>query len=106
MKKIIVTMLTVIMLMAVARTVSAHSPLQDVQAKDAYRIGVILKTLANPFWVSMKQGILAEAEKQGVEVDIYAVSQEGDANEQLRLFENLLNKNYDGIAFAPITPVN
>ncbi len=97
MKKLF-TILLVISLLLILTT--------SVLAGTTYKIAVILKTLANPFWVSMKEGIEAEAVKQGVEVDIYAVSQEGDANEQLRLFENILNKEYDGIAFAPITPVN
>ncbi|MTI58979.1 MAG: D-allose transporter substrate-binding protein [Firmicutes bacterium] len=106
MRKIIILMLVLFMVGTTVGMAMAESSLQDVKANGDYKIGVILKTLANPFWVSMEQGILDEAEKQGVEVDIYAVSQEGDANEQLRLFENLLNKDYDGIAFAPITPVN
>lgn len=106
MKKITILMLVLFMVGTTVGIAMAESSIQNVKANGDYKIGVILKTLANPFWVSMEQGILDEAEKQGVEVDIYAVSQEGDANEQLRLFENLLNKDYDGIAFAPITPVN
>ncbi|QTL96692.1 D-allose transporter substrate-binding protein [Iocasia frigidifontis] len=106
MRKITILMLVLFMVGTTVGIAMAESSLQDVKANGDYKIGIILKTLANPFWVSMEQGILDEAEKQGVEVDIYAVSQEGDANEQLRLFENLLNKDYDGIAFAPITPVN
>ncbi len=67
---------------------------------------VVLKTLANPFWVAMKQGIEAEAQKQGVKVDILAAQSEDDLQGQLNIFEDLLGKNYKGIAFAPISPVN
>jgi len=70
------------------------------------RFAFILKTLANPFWVTMKEGIQAEAKKQNVTVDIFAVQSEADTQAQLQQFENLLNKGYDGIAFAPISPVN
>jgi D-allose transport system substrate-binding protein len=66
----------------------------------------LLKTLANPFWAKMKEGVEQEAKKQGVEVDIFASPSEGDVQAQLTLFEDLLNKNYKGIAFAPISPVN
>jgi len=108
MKKLFILVLVSMLVFAVSGTILAQETdiLSDVEAKDNYKIGVLLKTLANPFWVSMKEGILAEAENQGVDVDIYAVSTEGDSNEQLRLFENLLNRDYDGIAFAPITPGN
>jgi D-allose transport system substrate-binding protein len=67
---------------------------------------VLLKTLANPFWQTMKEGVAAEAKKSGVEVDIFASPSESDVQAQLTLFEDLLNKNYKGIAFAPLSPVN
>ena len=67
---------------------------------------VVLKTLSNPFWVSMKEGIEKEAQKLGVTVDISASPSESDMQAQLLLFEDALNKNYKGIAFAPISAVN
>lgn len=67
---------------------------------------VILKTLSNPFWVEMKEGIELEAKVLGVSVDIFASPSEGDYQSQLQLFEDLMNKNYKGIAFAPLSPVN
>jgi len=42
----------------------------------------------------------------GVQVDIFASPSESDVQAQLTLFEDLLNKNYKGIAFAPLSPVN
>jgi D-allose transport system substrate-binding protein len=54
----------------------------------------------------MQQGIQAEAQKQGVKVDIFAATSEDDLQGQLNIFEDLLSKNYKGIAFAPISPVN
>jgi len=70
------------------------------------QVAIILKTLANPFWVTMKEGILAEAQKQGIKVDVFAVQSEDDTQGQLQLFENLLSKDYNAIGFAPISPVN
>jgi D-allose transport system substrate-binding protein len=72
----------------------------------AAEYAVILKTLANPFWQTMKEGVEAEAKKLGVQVDIFASPSESDVQAQLTLFEDLLNKNYKGIAFAPLSPVN
>jgi D-allose transport system substrate-binding protein len=76
----------------------------SAQAKP--KIAIVLKTLANPFWVSMKEGIAAEAQKQGVAVDVFAVQSEDDTQGQLQQFENLLSKNYAAIGFAPLSPVN
>lgn len=67
---------------------------------------VILKTLSNPYWVEMKSGVEQEAQTLGVSVDIFASPSEGDYQSQLQLFEDLINKNYKGIAFAPLSPAN
>lgn len=67
---------------------------------------VILKTLSNPYWVDMKAGVEQEAKNLGVTVDIFASPSEGDYQSQLQLFEDLMNKNYKGIAFAPLSPAN
>uniref|UniRef100_UPI00406DA501 MSD3-holo n=2 Tax=synthetic construct TaxID=32630 RepID=UPI00406DA501 len=72
----------------------------------AKKYAVVLKTLTDPFWQSMKAGIEAEAKELGVTVDIFAAASEGDAEAQLALFESLSNKNYKGIAFAPLTADN
>ena len=37
-------------------------------------VAIVLKTLSNPFWVSMKEGIEKEAVAQGIKVDIFAVN--------------------------------
>jgi D-allose transport system substrate-binding protein len=77
----------------------------DSQMKAA-EYAVLLKTLANPFWQQMKAGVEAEAKKSGIQVDIFASPSESDVQAQLTLFEDLLNKNYKGVAFAPLSPVN
>ncbi|RRD39201.1 D-allose transporter substrate-binding protein [Leptotrichia sp. OH3620_COT-345] len=69
-------------------------------------VAIILKTLSNPFWVSMKEGIEKEAAVQGVKVDIFAVNSEEDVQEQLKLLENLMRKGYKAIGVAPLSPVN
>jgi D-allose transport system substrate-binding protein len=48
------------------------------QAKAA-EYAVVLKTLSNPFWVTMKEGIESEAKKLGVQVDVVSSPSEGDA---------------------------
>ena len=95
-----VSIITITMIMVVSLVCS--SPV----FAEGLKFGVILKTLANPHWVAMKNGYEAEAKKQGIDIEIFAVSSEGNIQEQLQLFETVLQKNFDGIAFSPITPVN
>lgn len=80
---------------------------KDNETKDdSIKVAMILKTLSNPFWTSMEEGIKDEAKKLGVEVEILASQSEEDLQGQLRIFEDLSNKDYDGIGFAPLSPVN
>ena len=76
------------------------------EGKGEIKIAVILKTLANPHWVAMKEGVEAEAKELGVTADVFAVTSEGDIEQQLRLFETVLERDYDGIYVSPITPLN
>jgi D-allose transport system substrate-binding protein len=85
---------------------NASSAPADSTASPSVKYAVVLKTLANPFWVDMKTGIVAEAKKQGVTVDVFAASDESDLQGQAKIFEDLLGKGYAGIAFAPLSPVS
>jgi D-allose transport system substrate-binding protein len=66
----------------------------------------VMKTLASPHWVAMKDGVLAQAKKRGVQVDVFAATSEDDITGQQRIMEDVVNKNYKAVAVAPISPVN
>lgn len=89
---------------------AACAPKEEAPAEEpaagAAEVAIILKTEANPFWVAMKEGIQAEADKQGVKVDIYAAQAEDDLQGQLNLFETAISKGYKAIGVAPLSPVN
>src|SRR5699024_6217662 len=67
---------------------------------------VILKTLSNDFWATMKTGIEEEAKKLGVTVDVFAANSEEDTEGQLRILENCVAKGYKAIGVAPLSPTN
>jgi D-allose transport system substrate-binding protein len=98
MKKVSILAITAMMVLSLVCSSSVFA--------EELKFGVILKTLANPHWVAMKNGYEDEAKKQGIAIEVFAVSSEGNIQEQLQLFETVLQKNFDGIAFSPITPVN
>lgn len=96
----------VLLVFSVAALSNVVQETANIKANASYKIAVLLKTLANPFWVSMQQGILDEAKRLGIKVDVFAVPTEGDIQAQLSLLESIVERDYDGIAVAPITPTN
>ncbi|GDX07614.1 D-allose transporter substrate-binding protein [Buttiauxella sp. A111] len=76
------------------------------QSAMAADVAVILKSLSDPFFLSIKQGIEEEAQKRGVTVDFFAPASDADPQGQQRLLEDAINKNYKGIALAPTSPVS
>lgn len=67
---------------------------------------VVLKTLASPYWVAMRDGVVAQAKVRGVQVDVFAAAGEDDITGQQRLMEDVVNKGYKAVGVAPISPVN
>lgn len=65
------------------------------------RVGLVLKTLANPVWQGVEQGAKAEAEKRGVELEVEAGKTEADIQGQINAVENMLVKGVDAIAISP-----
>lgn len=90
----------------VATGESKDNEAKDDKEDNEAEIAIILKTLANPFWVSMKDGIEAEAQALGIKVDVYAAQSEDDLQGQLNLFETAISKKYKAIGIAPLSPVN
>lgn len=70
---------------AIAGTVTA-------QAADKPLYGVLMKTLANPFWGAMEQGVKAGAEAAGVEYYLQAVESDQAAEPQLNTCNTMLER--------------
>jgi ABC-type sugar transport system substrate-binding protein len=70
------------------------------------KIGVLIITLANPFWVSMKEGYEEAGAELGVEVTVMAAPTEGDTKSQLETLETMVARDYDAIIASPIEPFN
>lgn len=70
------------------------------------KIAAVEITLANPFWVTMKDGYEAAAKEYNVAVDVMATPKEDDVNGQLDMLKTLLGKDYEAVAISAITPFN
>ncbi|MCY1152788.1 MAG: substrate-binding domain-containing protein [Sphaerochaetaceae bacterium] len=103
--------LAILLLLAISTSMMfAAGATEEVEMEEddgTLKVAILLKTLADPFWVSMADGIKAEAEAQGIYCDVFAVQSEADIAGQLKKLEDIVNSGeYDGIGVAPITATN
>jgi len=64
-------------------------------------VGLITKTDTNPFFVKMKEGAQAEAQKQGLKLQSFAGKKDGDNEAQVQAIENLISAGAKGILITP-----
>lgn len=89
---------------AEARLMEALAPLP--KPSNQYKIAALEITLANPFWVTVKDGYEAAAKEYGVQVDVLSAPKEDDVNSQLETLKTILAKDYNAVALSAITPYN
>ena len=67
-------------------------------------IGLIVKTEANPFFVTMMRAAIEKARTLGVELRTYSGAYDGDARSQIEAIEDLVEAGAKGILVAPSDP--
>ena len=84
------------------------APTEAPEEGKTYTIGVLMKTLASPYWQSMAEGLEKRvAELDNVTIEIFGAESEEDLTGQLNIMENMITSGkYDAICVAPITPTN
>lgn len=70
------------------------------------KIGALVITLANPFWVSMKEGYELAAQELGVNIEVMAAPTENDAKSQLETLDAMVAKDFEALIVSPIEPYN
>ncbi len=64
-------------------------------------IGFALTTLNNPFFIDMKKGAEATAQRLGVNLIIQASERDIDVEKQMQIVENLIQRKVDAICVTP-----
>lgn len=64
------------------------------------KIGLSISTLNNPFFVSVKDGVLAEAKKLGMEVLV--IDAQNDSAKQSNDVEDLMQKGVNALLINPV----
>jgi len=84
-----------------------YKPFGDIPVPSKeYRIGVILKTFNNDYFIDLRNGFQDAADKYGVKVEFFAAPGEGDLLIQKQLMEDMLVRQYDLIAVNPMSSSN
>jgi ABC-type sugar transport system substrate-binding protein len=84
----------------------AQSQLGDPTIPDV-RLGALMKTLANPYWLRMQAGYETAAEDAALDLVLGSVESEGAVDEQTAIFEEwLADGNFDGFIVSPIGPTS
>ncbi len=79
-------------------------PLPELQQGE--KIGILVITLANPYWVSLKESYERAAKELGVNVEVMAAPTENDTKSQLETLQAMVAKDYQGLIVSPIEPFN
>lgn len=79
-------------------------PLPKLQQGE--KIGILVITLANPYWVSLKDSYERAAKELGVTVEVMAAPTENDTKSQLETLQAMVAKDYKGLIVSPIEPFN
>jgi ribose transport system substrate-binding protein len=64
-------------------------------------VALVVKTMNNPFFIEMERGAKAAADSLGVTLVVQAPAREIDADEQMRIVENLIQRRVDALAISP-----
>ncbi len=107
-KKFLLILVIAVMMTTVITgcTTPATEPTEEATTGDSLSFYFLLKTLSNPHWVAMKEGIEAAAAEAGVEVYVDAMNSEDELSGQLDKLLTAAGQGYDGIGIAPISPTN
>ena len=91
--------------MLTAMAMAFPAAAQDLPGKDL-KIAVVLKTLANPYWLATQQGIEAKAKEIGATVTVQAGTDESSIDEQTTIVQTMVGQDYNCFIVAPISNSN
>ena len=70
------------------------------------KVGAVVISLTNPFWVNMKNFYEAAGRELGIDIDVQTGTTEGDTASQLDVLMTMADMDYDVIIVSPIDGTN
>ena len=88
-----------------AGNTSVTTSSSNAQGTDAgagtYKIGFVMKSLSNPFFITMEDAAKDKASELGVELISLAPEKETDVEKQMQIVENLIAQKVDALCLVP-----
>ena len=98
----IAILITLMMLMTFGVGCGSNDTGGDTQdAEKTYKIGFVPKSLSNPYFITMNEGIEAEAKLQNVELVVQSPEKETDVARQIQIIEDMITQQVDAILVTP-----
>ncbi|MCC5466136.1 sugar ABC transporter substrate-binding protein [Pelosinus baikalensis] len=69
--------------------------------KKELKIGFVMKTLSNPFFISMEKGAQKAGKELGVKLEVQVGQEETSIEQQIAIVENMIATKVDAICIAP-----
>ncbi len=88
--------------LASGRVVSSQFPMA-ARAKKPWRIAYLFPHIKDPYWIGCSFGIISEAKRLGIAVDIFPADGYNDLIGQLRKTDEATAAKYDAIVISPIS---
>jgi len=85
----------------VSSTPPAVKPSAVPSATPVHQIGLVMKTLTNPFFIEMEKGARRAEKEYGVALQVKTAAQETSIEQQIQLVEDLIADKVDAIVIAP-----
>lgn len=82
-------------------TTAAQMPAAVAPAKVQKQIGLVMKTLTNPFFVEMEKGARRAEKELGITLKVKTAAQETSIEQQIQLVDDLITDKVDAIVIAP-----
>ena len=86
---------------AAAETTSAAAAETTAAPVEDIKIGFVVKSLADQYWVLVKAGAQEEADKLGVELKFIAPNSESDVQTQVDMIDTLVGEGVSALCIAP-----
>lgn len=76
----------------------------DTGSSGGGNYAIVVKSLADQYWVLLKAGAEAKAKELGVSVSVIGPNAESDVQGQVDMIQNKIGEGVDGLAIAPSSP--
>lgn len=74
---------------------------KDDAGKKELKIGFVMKTLSNPFFMSMEKGAKRAEKELGIKLEVQVGQEETSIEQQIAIVENMIAQKVDAICIAP-----